>query len=990
MGPFARVGLFTWGSCLMFKRFFRKFAANTPPRNPGTHPALMRALAASIEPLEPRTLLSGQLPVSAAELGGLLDAQVTLQMVTASPPTSRQLFSGFAPRDLIFDRTRDQLLVVQPTRVERYGAASGELLDSIDVGLDLLGGDITPDGNFLYITERNSHSIYKVNLASKAVSSFIVSDYLGTPIDLSIGAGGAIAIISQAYQGSGDNLRTINLADDSIGDLSWKDIGPLSLSRPAILARSADYSYVAITSASDDHSFTSAGVWSERFQTRGDVSALAVSRNGDLHAISTPEGVYVVDDQIALVKTFSTSGAGVLFDPTVDVLYVADPDTDTLTGYDTNSWAELFSVAIGENLTPADPFGIGVMTASDDGEFIYLATFFGVRAFHMSGADSFFGRPVTFRADVSAPDTTGPQPGGSVTFIDATTGLSLGQGILVSGSASFTTTSLSPGNYSVFASYSGDAAFNPAESSRIPLQVTPASTSVSLVSTGASSARVTVNSPGGIPDSGTITVLDYRGIVGTATVHLGIADVDLAVSWGSQTLTVKYSGNERFLPSSADIVFFAKHPTSTTINIAPTTGVYGKNVHMEATVSYAGVPVGIGTVTFMDTDGFTQAVNVFDGIAILNTSTFSPGLHTITARFDGDQFNFFAPSTSAPIKLRIDIIPNDTKVKLTLSRTYVPAGQTIAFRAAVSSSTGQQITGKVIFKDGTRAIGTASIFDGVATLSIGMSVGTRPITATFNGNTYFKPSISKPIKLNVFSPITIDLMLLYTPQARESVVGPGLTMGKFITDALAATNQAFWNSQIPVLIRLRASQQVDYHESGKLDTDLSRLSRNTDGYMDAIHRIRNQVGADLVTLLESDGDFGGNAFELSDLHSSTNSARGFSVVLAGEAGAPYYTLAHELGHNFGATHDVGNAEGRHGATTFSNGWRFRGNDGVLYHDIMSYDPGETIPYFSNPRIKYKGVPIGNPNTADSARTITLTAPYVAAYRKTVKGVITIG
>ena len=48
---------------------------------------------------------------------------------------------------------------------------------------------------------------------------------------------------------------------------------------------------------------------------------------------------------------------------------------------------------------------------------------------------------------------------------------------------------------------------------------------------------------------------------------------------------------------------------------------------------------------------------------------------------------------------------------------------------------------------------------------------------------------------------------------------------------------------------------------------------------------------------------------------------------------------------------------------------------------MSYDPGQTIPYFSNPRINYKGVPTGDSRTADSARTITLTAPYVAAYRR---------
>ena len=61
--------------------------------------------------------------------------------------------------------------------------------------------------------------------------------------------------------------------------------------------------------------------------------------------------------------------------------------------------------------------------------------------------------------------------------------------------------------------------------------------------------------------------------------------------------------------------------------------------------------------------------------------------------------------------------------------------------------------------------------------------------------------------------------------------------------------------------------------------------------------------------------------------------------------------------------------------------RFHGDDGVLYHDIMSYDPGQTIPYFSNPRLQYQNAPLGNRKTADSARTITLTAPYVATYRR---------
>ena len=147
--------------------------------------------------------------------------------------------------------------------------------------------------------------------------------------------------------------------------------------------------------------------------------------------------------------------------------------------------------------------------------------------------------------------------------------------------------------------------------------------------------------------------------------------------------------------------------------------------------------------------------------------------------------------------------------------------------------------------------------------------------------------------------------------------------------------------------------------------------------MDNVHSLRNQYKADLVSLFEYNGDAGGLGYELQDVTNSANSKYGFNVLLAYQAAGPSYTLAHELGHNFGASHDKANAGGP-GATSYSYGWRFMA-DGVFYHDIMSYDPGQTIPYFSNPLVKYKGVPTGTA-TADSARTITFTAPYVAKYR----------
>jgi hypothetical protein len=57
-----------------------------------------------------------------------------------------------------------------------------------------------------------------------------------------------------------------------------------------------------------------------------------------------------------------------------------------------------------------------------------------------------------------------------------------------------------------------------------------------------------------------------------------------------------------------------------------------------------------------------------------------------------------------------------------------------------------------------------------------------------------------------------------------------------------------------------------------------------------------------------------------------------------------------------------------------------GTDNIQYHDIMAYDPGVRIQYFSDPDITYAGVPIGNTTTADAARIIREDAPLVSAYR----------
>lgn len=223
----------------------------------------------------------------------------------------------------------------------------------------------------------------------------------------------------------------------------------------------------------------------------------------------------------------------------------------------------------------------------------------------------------------------------------------------------------------------------------------------------------------------------------------------------------------------------------------------------------------------------------------------------------------------------------------------------------------------------------------------------------------------------------VDLMVVYTPRVSKQMGGSDLAAAS-AQRAVDQTNTAFRNSGIRVKLRAVYIDEIDYRESGRFEVDLRRLAGARDGHMDRVHALRNRHGADLVTLLVGRGDLAGLAYQLEDVRDRTNPSYAFSVVLAEEAEAPRYTLAHELGHKFGVHHDKPNAEGR-GVFAYSHGHRFRAA-GRLYRDIMAYEPGHRVPYFANPKIFYRGVPTGNAKTADAARTINITAPYVAAYR----------
>jgi hypothetical protein len=290
----------------------------------------------------------------------------------------------------------------------------------------------------------------------------------------------------------------------------------------------------------------------------------------------------------------------------------------------------------------------------------------------------------------------------------------------------------------------------------------------------------------------------------------------------------------------------------------------------------------------------------------------------------------------------------------------------------------------VTFYDGDTALGTAAASAFASSAFQFSTPGVHTLTARLTGDPYIQDQTATCTQ--AITPATIiNLMIVYASDVAFSD-----------NDALAAlrgavsdTNDTFCNSQIPVTVNLVHIEQEPYTSSGNYYTDLTRLQTPNDGYMDNIFALRQQYGADLVSLfVQPTGAPGptdpagtrldGLANELQSAGGNANAA--FSVIHAADAGYPYYTLAHELGHNLGASHDAEHNPNGNSAFPSGQGYRFTGGDGVLYHDIMSYAPGALIPYFSNPAVTYMGVAEGRAGSADAAHVIMKTAPMVARFR----------
>jgi hypothetical protein len=240
------------------------------------------------------------------------------------------------------------------------------------------------------------------------------------------------------------------------------------------------------------------------------------------------------------------------------------------------------------------------------------------------------GQAITFTATIS-PAPTGSTLG-SINFYSGSTLLSTAA-VNSSGVATFTTSSLSTGSYTITAVYSGNAGFIGSTSPGVSVSVTgivqtatatTLTASVNPVDAGASVTFTATVSPAptGTP-LGSVSFYNGSTLLGTVTVNSsGVATFTTnSLSAGSYTITAVYAGNTAFLGSTSTGLSFTVTGTAAFTVSSPPTPV-SVSPGGAATFNITVPPVGgsYNSVVTMSASGLPAGAT-----ASFNPATLTPG-----------------------------------------------------------------------------------------------------------------------------------------------------------------------------------------------------------------------------------------------------------------------------------------------------------------------------------------------------------------------------
>ena len=405
--------------------------------------------------------------------------------------------------------------------------------------------------------------------------------------------------------------------------------------------------------------------------------------------------------------------------------------------------------------------------------------------------------PVTFTAQLGAVALTPVVPTGTVNFTANGTSIIGCSATVVShgGQATCTTSSLTAGQYTIAATYSGDNNFAAASAPSIVQVVLPAVATVDL--TVSPSSTSSVNTPVTFTtqlSAAALTPTIPTGVVTfttDGTVIAGCNEIEVTATGratcttslltaGTHNIVVAYSGDKNFAEFVASVSQTVLPLTpSLKLNVMPPGPV---KVNAAATFttqlgSVALTPVApTGTVNFTvngtSITGCGATVVSPGGQATCTTSSLTARQYTIAATYSGDN-NFAAASAPSIVQV---VLPAVATVDLTVSppsTTSVNTLVTFTTQLSAAALTPTIPTGTVAFTVNGTAI-TGCIAEPVSTSgeatceTKSLAAGQDAIEATYSGDKNFARATSKPLQHHV-SQLTPILNLTASPPSGSRV-----------------------------------------------------------------------------------------------------------------------------------------------------------------------------------------------------------------------------
>ncbi len=373
--------------------------------------------------------------------------------------------------------------------------------------------------------------------------------------------------------------------------------------------------------------------------------------------------------------------------------------------------------------------------------------------------------PVTLTATLTATAIPNTPLSGAITFLDGANVLATAP-VSSSGTATYTTSSLTVGQHTLQATYSGDSVHGPSTSGTLPETIQPLPTALSL---HLPPTPVTAFST--VPITATLTAAGATiaqacrpscqilfsangSLLGTsATDPTGSATlISTLFPAGAYTITASLAQSANLLPSTASaILTVTPAPTAIHLSAAPNPAIQFQRLTIAAALTAPGNSTApTGQIAFQDgntplalvpiaTIGRAQA-------ASFSTSALSPGTHLITATY---------PAT-----------PNFLPASATLSVTVLPQDFTLSAEPAISIRTEHhtQLT-----------LHLTSV--GAFADQIDLACGTLPLYAScvVNGPVSLTPDAKLSVSVHLDTDAVFDYARLHPPQRPQIRPDPAQT-----------------------------------------------------------------------------------------------------------------------------------------------------------------------------------------------------------------------